>query len=394
MRGKVRLLGLRLIGSLYLIFLISLHSQAQNTFESELSNANKKIATDFIRSNHYLGENFCFSPFLITGMLGWLQIGATNQSFEELSNLTGLENDVFLSSFESLSDSYANNSNIILSNSLWINDDSSPINSEFVENSKVINAHVERVDFQQTEDATDRINTYTFEKTKGKIVDFLAESFLSSNTEVVLLNSLYIKNLWKKPFDKENTFKGNFYDIDNTSHSAEFMKIENGVYNKFASLEYEAICLPFVDDQYEMIFLKPFKNTRKSIENIVQTLDLTLIENGSNRNRFAKVEELIIPKFTVRSEIDLKKALMRMGLNSPFTKGEFEKIKPGLVIYDALHTTFIEVSEDGTEAASSSAVAMNRSRGNSFILDRTFIYLLFDKKEKMFLLIGVFSSPK
>lgn len=370
---------------------------SQSNVKTESSNfvgSSNQFAEDFLLANYVEGENICFSPLALSSMLGWLQMGATGQTKAELQKILHYPNEDKLNSgLSSLMDRMSESDEVELSNALWIQE-GLPIKDIFIHESRNLNAHVQNVDFSKSEQTTTLINQYLSDQTHDMISNLIRPDFINKNTLLALTNTVYFRDNWDEKFDVQNSFKSDFYYETNINTKADFMKKENKSCSFFGNEDYIGISLPFENQELSLLFIIP-QNKNESILNLLSHMDFETLSNQVQDSYPKKFKEIVIPKFKSAHEIDLKKALMDMGLILPFTSdAEFDKINKGLFIDKGLHKTIIEVTEDGAEIASASSVIMRRSMGSSFILNRPFFYTLYNKKEELFIIVGVFNKPE
>lgn len=356
--------------------------------------SNNKFAENYLRANYSEGENICFSPLALSSILIWLQNGAIGQTKEEIRSVSRQTYEVMhISELSSLIERMTNSDKIRTSNALWVQA-GLPVTDTFIHISKRLYAHVEEVDFTKSEYTARHINEYISDQTNQKVIDMIKPEFINKSTQLALTNTLYFKNDWNQKFDIKNSFDDQFYTENSINSKVSFMKKENEYCDFFGNEDYIGVSLPFKNQDLSLLFILP-QDKNKSIFNFLSNLDFETINTQVQNSFPEKFKEIVIPKFKSVNEIDLKKTLMNMGMILPFTSNaEFNKICKGLYIDKAIHKTIIEVNETGAEIASASAVTMRRSIGYSFILNRPFLYALYNKREGLFIVVGIFNKPE
>jgi len=177
-------------------------------------------------------------------------------------------------------------------------------------------------------------------------------------------------------------------------------KTDKGVrYTKERDLEIAEI--PYRNNRFSMLMLLPGKGIK--LENIEKKLDHLKFTEWTVFMSPKKVR-LTIPKFKAEQSFELNDALKEMGMASAFTAGEADfsgmSGKKDLYIGSAIHKTFLDVGEDGTEAAAATAVIMTKTsvmpdneETIEFKADRPFIYLIRDNRTGVILFIGRYTKP-
>ena len=234
----------------------------------------------------------------------------------------------------------------------------------------------------------------------------MSKSSLSPESELVLVNAIYIKAAWKTPFKVAQTSKDSFYTTATEKHPVEMM-------NQIAYFRYEEsdqvqiIEKDYFGDTLSMRIVLPKK--RFNLSRILKKSDETpLVFTSTAKNRETKKIHLQLPKFEISETYELASILSKLGLYSVFNskKADFSRMKdsakfaPRLSISNVIHKTFIKVDEVGTEAAAATALVMlgstaiDRSKVISFRADHPFLFSIIDKKTGTPLFTGVFMKPE
>jgi serpin B len=254
------------------------------------------------------------------------------------------------------------------------------------------------VDFiRAAETARKTINRWVEQKTNNKINNLIPKGVLDSMTRLVLTNAIYFKGNWARQFKKDKTkdapftlANGEKVDAAMMNQTAEFGYMET---DSFQGLE-----LPYVDNELSMIILLP-----KEIDGLDELEKTLTVENLSKwLSKLYKREIVVsIPKFKMTSQFGLTSVLKLMGMTDAFTSNaNFSGINGirDLFISAVIHKAYVDVNEEGTEAAAATAVTMKLTsigpaRIPVFKADHPFLFLIRDNHSGSFLFIGRVMNP-
>lgn len=367
----------------------------------KIAEANNKLALKFFDEmiKSHKKENIIISPLSLNTVLALTQNGAAEKTKEEI--LKALE-------MQSLDDSTINEGykNIIahynslksietkLGNSLWMNK-GLQINENFKNTGKnYYEAEINTVDFTKNS-ATQTINKWISNQTSGKIKKIVDK--FDSDTVMTLINTVYFKGKWSKPFTKSNTSKQEFTSSDGAKQEVDMMKeLMEADYYKGES--FEAVRLPYEDKNFGMYVFLP--NKESNIDELLKNMNYINWSKWLNEFKSKQVQ-VQLPKFKVEFEEKLNDMLMTFGMQSAFTdKANFTKMSDNHKLYIDLvkQKCYIDVNEEGTEAAAVTAVAIKETsalidKPIEFRADRPFIYAIEDKKTGMLLFMGKVEKP-
>lgn len=252
------------------------------------------------------------------------------------------------------------------------------------------------VDFKDTDWARQEINRWTEKQTEQKIKDLLKPGALSANTKLVLTNALYFKGSWQTPFEGSNT-----HDLPFTVAPGKVEKVPTMSQDKTVSYwdtaDFQAIELPYKKGNLSMAIVLPKAGKKLDINNALLAL------KDQPQKQFVKI---FLPKFKVEAEFQLSDVLQKLGMVDAFDAGkaDFSGIngkkdsKDNLAIAAVVHKTFVDVNENGTEAAAATAVVMARSiqlpPSIEFRVDQPFFFLIKDNESGTILFLGHVANPK
>lgn len=268
---------------------------------------------------------------------------------------------------------------------------------ELIESS--YDGRLNEVDFvRAAKTACKTINAWVEKKTNGKIKNIISEDVLDSMTRLVLTNAIYFKGNWAKQFEEKRTQNAPFTLGDGR-------KIDVAMMNQKAELGYtetdifQALELPYGDEELSMIILLPRKFD--ALDEFEKTLTLdNLTQWLANIHKREVV--VFMPKFKMTSQFSLSSVLESMGMKDAFSpEADFSGIngKRDLSISAVIHKAYVEVNEEGTEAAAATVVAMRlTSIGPAsipvFRADHPFLFLIRDNVSGSILFIGRVTNPK
>jgi serpin B len=211
-----------------------------------------------------------------------------------------------------------------------------------------------------------------------------------------LINAIYFNAKWKYQFDREDTYKGNFYLEDGTIHKTDFMILE-GNFRYTTNDDFTAVELPYGDSAFSMVAFVP--ESDRTIDGIVSAMDVDSWNDWFEMSYTTKVR-IELPKFTYGFKELLNQPLVNLGLGVAFSDGaNFSRINGsgGIYISRVIHQTFIDVKEEGTEAAAATIVELRESAGPSvpsFKADRPFLYVIKENSTGAILFMGKVGMPE
>ncbi len=286
-----------------------------------------------------------------------------------------------------------------MANSIWGQKDR-PFLPEYLDTlSQYYGAGLHLVDFiQQTEDARQKINQWVSEKTQQKITDLIPPGAVSSLTRLVIVNAIYFKAGWRLPFDQELTKPGNFFFIHGGQTTVQMMH-QTGTYGYSNMTQYQALELPYKGDGMSMLIIMP---ADKEFENIENSLNAEKINEIVKTLEIKKID-LTFPKFSVETGYSITDPLIEMGILNAFAPlaANFSGIDGtrDLYIDKIAHKAYVNVDENGTEAAAATAAMMAATslepeEPTQVVIDHPFIFAIRDQQTKVILFLGRIYNPK
>merc|ERR1719233_1796706 len=365
-----------------------------------VTHSNDKFSTklyDLLRKEY---QNFVFSPFSISAVMAMLNTGARGQTLDQIKK------GLFFPPSPTLQAEYRNiipsirsteDFTIEIANNVFVNKNFSILRNfkEILRNS--FHSNIQDMDFEDPKAAADIINDWVEDRTRDKIQDLIQQDMIDEDTRMVLVNAIYFKSNWAKKFERTEPMK--YHIKPSSSVDVPMMKKTDEIfYASLDSLSSTMIELPYKGDRIVMQVLLPkSKYGLVDVEEKLKNLDIhELFEKEKE-----KTEVIIgLPKFKQENTVQLNKQLSMLGLNNMFSPfADFSGItnERGLHVSQAVQKAFIEVNEEGTEAAAATglaAVAFSSPLHQSFfIADHPFIFYLRDEDTGILLFQGRVINP-
>lgn len=259
------------------------------------------------------------------------------------------------------------------------------------------------LDFSNPTEAAEEINQFVWNTTKGRIPRLLNPNDVS-DARMVLTNAAFFKGTWLYQFKTSQTQKHLFYATPEDYHFVDMMS-QKGNFRHGVSEELGAhiLELPYTGEAVSMyIMLPPFISGENGFNAMVERLNGTLMHEAFD-NMWRTQIEVVIPKFKLEQmvENELIDALSRMGINDLFSQqanlttfAPFENLSVG----KSIHKAFVEVSEEGTEAAAATAFISWRIAKplspEKFECNHPFLFVIYDNLTKNVLFMGAYKNPK
>ena len=347
--------------------------------------------------------NLFFSPYSISTALAMTYGGArenTAKQMAEVMRFTLEQKKLHPAFAELIKDLNAEKKGYQLSvaNALWGQEGYNFL-ADFIELTKNnYGAGLNEVDFANaTEDARQTINAWVEKQTQDKIKELLKPGIINELTRLVLTNAIYFKGNWAVQFKKEKTKDALFTLPDGK-------KIDVPMMNQTGNFKYgegeglKILEMPYVDGELSMVILLPEKDDGiTDLEESLNTKNLKQWLQG-----IVKQEVIVaLPKFKTTSEFLLNKVLESMGMTDAFSgkEADFSGLngtKHDLYITAVVHKAFVDVNEEGTEAAAATAVIIGTKSARqttTFRADHPFIFFIRDTRSGGILFMGRVEKP-
>ncbi|XP_009633287.1 serpin B10 isoform X1 [Egretta garzetta] len=277
-----------------------------------------------------------------------------------------------------------------------------PFSKEYLQLAKkYYNAEPQSVDFVGAADEIRReINSRVEHQTEGKIQNLLPPGSIDALTRLVLTNALYFKGNWATKFEAEATRQRPFRINTHTTKPVPMMHLSDKFnWTYIESVQTDILELPYVNNDLSMFILLPSDIT--GLQKLEKELTFENLSAWTSPELMEKMKmEVYLPRFTLEEKYDLKSTLSRMGIQDAFTEGQADftgmSENGELFLSQVFHKCYLEVNEEGTEAAAASSAALvSRSLGAAiiFVADHPFLFFIRHNKTQSILFLGRFSSP-
>lgn len=345
-------------------------------------------------------KNYMVSPFSLKMAMSLAANGADGETKDEILTAFGIDNlDSYNTAAKELIERYENESSVKLNvaNSIWLNSDVAGKNIKFTDGyKKLISEYYKGTTSEEdAKNIASKINSWVEKKTNNKIKNLIPTGnaeFLS-----VLVNTIYFKGEWADQFEKFATQEEDFTDRDGNVSKTDFMhKTER--FRFYEDENMKMVRVPYKGGQTAMYLVLPTNEDKMDIASALENMNSYEVR-------------LSFPKFKTEYSLSFKEVLKHIGIEkafdawgAEFDKVMFEGVKDGENAYvdDVLQKTFIEVDENGTEAAAATAVIMNKATSmgpgmeeiKEFKADKPFIYFIRDDVTHEVLFIGEYAYTK
>ncbi|XP_040895547.1 antithrombin-III [Toxotes jaculatrix] len=381
----------------------------------ELSKANSRFALSLYKQLALAKtpeSNIFMSPLSVSTAFAMTKLGACNQTlqqimrvfeFDTIKEKTSDQVHFFFAKLNCRLYRKKDKTTELVSANRLFGDKSLVFNETYQNISETVyGAKLLPLNFKENpERARSIINNWISNKTENLIQDTLPQGALDSNTILVLVNTIYFKGQWKNKFDKENVFSSDFHVSESHRCSVNMMYQETRFrYRHFPDDQVQLLEMPYRGDDITMVIILPSRDT--TLSKVEENLDLTKLNSWLSEMKETTVS-VHVPRFRIENSFSLKEKLEAMGLTDLFSSdkaslpGMLEDGSDGLYISDAYHKAFLEVNEEGSEAAAATAVvAIGRSFNPNrevFLADRPFLLLIRESTINALLFVGRVADP-
>lgn len=374
---------------------------------AELVSGNSAFAAELYNRERANPGNLFFSPYSISTALAMTYTGARGQTASEMARVLHLslpQTEVppaFAALVQLMNVAQgAKPLTLDTANSLWCQQGFPFLDSFLAEARGDFGAEARQVDFaHNAEPARLEINSWVAQKTQDKIKDLLQPGQLSADTRLVLCNAIYFKGQWMTRFEPSATHSAPFLTGNGQQVQVPLMTKTFRVRSR-AFHELTVFSLPYSSNELSMVILLP--KASDGLSAVEQEIDAATLQKWLTALDSAPEtkSEVFLPKFTLKCRLDLTATLSGMGMGSAFSDhADFSGISrtPGLCISEVVHQAFVDVNEQGTEAAAATGTIMRLTASVEKItvlrVDHPFVFLIRENRSGSILFLGRVTDP-
>ena len=371
----------------------------------KLATANTGFAFDLLKQivKEQPGTNIFISPFSVSTVLQMVANGAAGDTRVEMQRVlktAGLPTETLNAAVKDLNQSLNSQTNVILNlaNAIWYRNGFHLKPGFISDNQNYFMAKLASVDFGKPESAQ-TINDWADTSTHGKIKDVVRWPF-PPGTQVILANAIYFKGKWDRQFDKKDTKDHAFNVLPDGKPEQVPMMWQHGKFSCQEGDDFQAVRLPYAGKRLQMFLFLPATNS--SPAKLLAGLNADTWQNKILPGFRDREGTLALPRFKLDYNVTLNDPLKALGMRQAFDsdKADFSAMADeSLWVSKVKQKSFVEVNEEGTEAAAVTTVTMVNAmmfrpeKPFEMIVDRPFLFVIGDDSTKSILFMGVIYDP-
>ena len=347
------------------------------------------------------GQNLAISPASIGLAFGMLKAGASgpvDASLQELFGFSGT-GEALLSQFNSLeqgltSEADDDSATVRIANRMFVDDDFTPLQAYSRALGTYFGAGVQREPLQrEPEHSRDVIDGWVSDRTEGLIPNVMPDDLPNDSTQMVLVNTVYMKAMWESPFDANYTGEQEFYPAEGPATSVDMMN--GSLSGSFAVTDdYAAVVMPYVGD-LDMVLVVPSEDHFDEVQARLSQSFLDELDAGWRSGHVA----ISLPRFDSTAKVNLEDVIEGgLGVQGLFHTEGLDGIGPNLALDAAVHATKVIVDEEGTEAAAATVLGIMLTGMPMYdaeiTADRPFLYVIRDTETGAVLFVGRYVAPE
>ncbi len=365
---------------------------------NEKPDTDNAFALKLFQTTYDLSEepNVFLSPLSMSMALGMTLNGAKGNTLEEMkdaleaTDYTMEEINEYSKSLREALVAVDPSTTLSIANSIWLHNDLNVEDAFITVNQQHYDAAIETLDFNDPS-SLERINNWVSDKTNNKIPKIIDE--LSEEAKICLVNAIYFKGVWRSDFDKNDTKKEDFYTEENVSMGKVDMMRQTSHYGYSDDENCRYLEMAYGNWAYNMIVMLP--NEGKTLNDVIMNLDSETWDNAMIMNAYEV--NLQLPRFSAECEHEMHESVLpEMGMKLPFSNdADFSGITgdKSLKISRVIHKTYIDVNEEGSEAAASTGVVGGTGSPPpgtviDYVVNRPFAFAIRENSTGVILFIG------
>lgn len=347
--------------------------------------------------------NLFFSPLSVSSALAMTSAGARGETAAEMADVLQFPDGeslhgAFYSLLEELKTGQAEGVRLEIANRLWGQTGFTFLKSFRELTETYYGAALAEIDFSDPETARKIINRWVEKNTGGLIKDLIGPGVLGPLVRLVLTNAVYFKGEWEEGFDKEATETEDFHLSADRKVAVAMMR-RKGDYGYFENENLKVLELPYRGETFSMIICLPARVD--GLKDLEKSLSRSVLEQWLEEQKIQNVR-VFLPRFRLTSRFELANVLAGLGMRLAFSpKADFSGMtgKKDLYISRVIHQAYVDVNEEGTEAAAATAVvmrltALSPAAEKTFRADHPFLFLIRHNPSGTILFLGRLARPE
>jgi serpin B len=397
-------------GGLCLFLLCAVSPAADN--KAEALKGNTQFALELYAKIKAEQGNLFVSPYSISTAFAMTSLGAKSRTLEQMEKTLQFKDsksthEAYAAMIKMINgegiDPAKRSYELSTANMLWGATGAKWAPDFLGDTNRFYGAGLKELDFAtKTEESRQTINKWVEKETKEKIKDLIPMGDLTSSTQLVLTNAIYFKGKWAIEFDKKLT-KDRAFSVNAAKKvNVPMMHITSG-YSYLDDKEYQVLEMPYKGKDLSMVIMLP--KDKNGLAALEQRLNADFVSACLKGLRFEREVEVALPKFKMTKSFELNKTMTEMGMADAFDarQADFSAMNGvgGLFLSRAIHKAFVEVNEEGTEAAASTAIfadptsaVINPKPTPKFVADHPFVFMIKDNRSGVILFMGRVAEPK
>ena len=372
--------------------------RALTAAEVQVIGASNRFAFDLLAQANRANDNLFLSPLSASMALGMTMNGAAGETWNQMRDMLGfgsLAEEEVNAAYKSLLELLVGLDPTVetaIGNSVWTRS-GFPVDPDFLDTVReAFGAEVAELDFASTS-ASERINEWVTDATHGRIEDMVPD-VIPDDVVMYLLNAIYFKGSWTLRFDPSETRTEPFHLDDGSTRAVPLMTLD-GTLPYQENSRFQAVDLPYGGRAFAMTVLLPRQGV--SVDTLTANLDAGEWEDVADGFRDEKVE-LFLPRFRMSYERMLNDDLAALGMVDAFDpdRADLTRLSPvgPLFISEVKQKSWVDVNEEGTEAAAATSVGATFTSGVPVVrADRPFLFFIRERLSGTILFVGKFASP-
>ncbi len=363
--------------------------------EIQVSGGSNNFAFDLYQNLEFPSDNAFISPLSVGIALGMVLNGASDETGQSILNT------IDFSDFTpaEVNQAYRDLTELLLgmdkkvavgiANSVWYSQ-KYRVHQDFVSIiQQQYDGTVQSLNFD-SESAKNTINRWVEDKTNNRIKDLI--NGISPDEVMFLVNTIYFKGDWTYRFDKSKTHEAPFQAIDGTTSPVNMMFSKGANVGFYQNADMKLINIPYGNKQFNFTIVVPHSDFHE----VVNGMDIPLLNQWVDQADTVTVE-LELPRFKMTWKDDLKATLKKMGMKMTGFPHLIETPDP-LAISRVIHQTYLDVNEEGSEAAAATAIGVTLtslpSKPSRITIDKPFFFMIREKHSGVIVFMGQFVKPE